>query len=271
MPSDLSHLISSTFLGIDADGLAGLRREFRSQASRIALRATIGVVAVAGINMIAPGEAWAGCVLATDVVCSGPTPDTITSITGAQSVTYQNGETNSSGKGLAVIGSAATPTVSVAIDPTSSITATDGSGASGGAALLISNNNGAITTTTPTKSGINGNLTSTVGAGLSAQTNNIAGDITIVQGATSTITGTTTGILARVNDAGSINVNVAGNVTATAGNAIDVGATNGAVVSDGAVTVTTLAGGVISANGGNGILANNSLKGTGGITITSNA
>jgi len=141
-----------------------------------------------------------------------------------------------------------------------------------------------------------GNVTTVGGTGINASTTglggvNVAGSGNVTTGAggtgiTATITnaantsdvivnrtgGTVTGdkgIVAKTDGLGNVNV-TAFSVTANNGTAIDAQATNSGV-SNGAVTVTTLAGGVISANGGNGILASNNLKGTGGITILNDA
>ena len=275
---------------------AGLkqRNALRSQSSRIALRATMGFVAVVGFNMLAPQQARADCLIAANIVCDGPVPDAFHLFTNFPSLTYQNGETNAATDGVAVVGGVLAPTVGVAVDATSAITASKVGAPNNGAALFISNDFGGISTTTPFGSGINGNLTSTVGQGLVATTNNAAGNIIIVQGATSTISGLTTGLLATVKINGIIDINALGTVTgasgisaqglagtggititgnkvtATAGTAI-IAEQFSTAVSNNAVTVTTLAGGLIKASGGSGIVARNQLNGSGGITIDSNA
>jgi hypothetical protein len=57
---------------------AALRRTLRSEASRLALRSTIGLAAVAGVSLLAPDRAWANCVVgAVTVQCdSTVTTDT---------------------------------------------------------------------------------------------------------------------------------------------------------------------------------------------------
>ena len=195
-----------------------------------------GVLA-AGVGL-APGAAFAGCVLAANVVCSGPVADTLQSIA-ADSVSYITGETNSSTKGLLVNnGGIAVKDVNVFIDATSSISATDATGAAAGNALFLFNNKANITTTTPSGAGILGNLTSTVAAGLKAQNTLATGNITIVQGSVSTITGTTAGIDLNATG-GTTDVTIGGVVKATAGTGV------AGVSTTGDITVTVLATGKI--------------------------
>lgn len=48
---------------------SALRGNLRSQASRLALRSTIGIAAAAGLSLMAPGQAWADCVIGVTIQC----------------------------------------------------------------------------------------------------------------------------------------------------------------------------------------------------------
>ena len=115
-----------------------------------------------------------------------------------------------------------------------------------------------------------GNVTTgALGTGINATITNAANASDVIVNRTGgNVTGDK-GIVAKTDGTGNVNV-TAFSVTANKGNAIDAQA-SGFGVSDGAVTVTTFAGGVISANTGTGILVQNSLKGSGGITVLSDA
>jgi len=221
----------------------------RTGTSHFALRSVLSLIGAASATLIAAQPAYANCVGTTAVVCDGATgPNTSGTISGATSVTFLNGETQAGTNGLVVSGSPNTPTVAIAIDRTSSITASTASPGNDGSALSINNNFGGILTTTPGFTGIGGNLTSSVGAGLAAVTNNTAGNIALVQNAGSVIAGGTSGISATVQGGGTIAVTTSGTVSSTAGSGIAT--TTGAT--GGATTVT--ANGNVAATAGTAVL-----------------
>src|SRR3569623_2063616 len=57
---------------------AARRRSLQTQASRLSLRSTVAAATLAGISMIAPGQAWAQCIVGCVTVTCGDTPTTNT-------------------------------------------------------------------------------------------------------------------------------------------------------------------------------------------------
>ncbi|MFM6829338.1 MAG: beta strand repeat-containing protein, partial [Novosphingobium sp.] len=232
---------------------AKARRLFESGASHRALRVTMGAFAATTGLFALTAPAMANCVrepdpaTGLDFLCSGTTgPSTTNGLTGGwTSNTYVDGETRFAATGLH--GNINSATFGVAIDSTSSITSSVAGGNLGlndGTALFIVNT-GDITSVTPYGSGINGNLSSSLAAGLRLSVTG-AGSIDITQGSTSTISGATSGIISNVAGAGSTKLALEGQVLGGSGPAITATSAGGEML----LTNTNFASSFSSNNGG---------------------
>ena len=128
---------------------AARRRSLQTQASRLSLRSTVAAATLAGISMIAPGQAWAQCIVGGVTVTCGDTPTTNTTypanppadreyqgVSGSPIVVNVNPGATVSGNGIAVSNSG-TGGVTVANSGTISVDAGNTPTAGGTAALAI--------------------------------------------------------------------------------------------------------------------------------------
>ncbi|MET3577331.1 outer membrane autotransporter protein [Mesorhizobium robiniae] len=220
-----------------------MRRSLRAQASQLALRSAIGIVAAAGASLLAPGQAWAACTVAGVTVQCGTTSTTDTTYpTNPPDDRYYDGSsgglitltvdagTTVSGHGLA-FSNAGTGGVTVTNNGTISVDAGNTPTAGGTAALSVSAAGGPIVYT---------------------------GGSIINNGAGNAFDVTQTG------GAGSVDITVSGNVSAATGEGItvrDVATSTGISVITNDVTALTVARDAIDAQ---------SQSLTGNVTIEAN-
>ncbi|MES2044814.1 MAG: hypothetical protein V4475_13150 [Pseudomonadota bacterium] len=247
------------------------RRNLCSQASRLTLRSVIAAATVAGVSLLAPGQAWAQCLVGgTTVTCDTTTTTNTTFPANAPNdrnyqgllpvpvvVTVNPGATVS-GNGIAV-SNAGTGGVTVTNNGAISVDAGNTPTAGGTAALSVSAAGGAITYT---------------GGSITNNGNGNAFDAVQTGGV------------------GSVNINVTGNVSAAAGEGItvrDVATSTGISVTTNAVTaltagkdgidaqsqsltgnITEVANGNIQAGNAGMVAAILNAAGTGNIDVTAN-
>ncbi|WP_244420747.1 autotransporter outer membrane beta-barrel domain-containing protein [Mesorhizobium japonicum] len=200
---------------------SALRHKLCSQASWLALRSAIGIATAAGVSLLAPAQAWADCVVGgTTVQCdTTSTTDTTFPANAPNDRNYQGllpvpiGVTIDVGTTVSGYGFAVTNTgtggVTITNNGAISVDAGNTPTAGGTAALSVSAAGGAITYT-------GGSIT-----------NNGAGNAFDVS---------------QTGGAGSVNINVTGNVSAATGEGIvvrDVTTSTGISVTTGAVTALT--------------------------------
>src|SRR3569623_216954 len=198
---------------------AARRARLNAQASRITLRSTVAAATLAGISMIAPGHAWAQCsVGGVTVTCSTTTTTTDT--------TYPANAPND----RHYTGPSATPII-VNVDNGAAITGN-------GLAVTNTAGGGAPVTNGGTIS-VDAGKTPTAG-GTAALSMTAAGGPIVYTGGSITNNGSGNAFDAVQTGVGSVDINVAGDVTAANGEGItvrDVATSTGvSVTTNGAVT-----------------------------------
>ncbi|HSI18106.1 MAG TPA: hypothetical protein VK980_10075, partial [Sphingomonas sp.] len=247
------------------------RRNLCSQASRLTLRSAIAVATVAGVSFIAPGQAWAQCLVgATTVTCDNTvTTDTTFPANPPVDRNYQ---------GLLPV-----PIV-VTVDPGTTVSGNGLAATNTGAGGITVANGGTISVdagNTPTAGG-------TAALSLSA-----AGGPIVYTGGNIINNGNGNAFDARQTAGiGSVNIIVTGNVVAATGEGItvrDVATSTGISVTTGAVTaltagkdgidaqsqsltgdITEVANGNIQAGNAGMVAAILNAAGTGNIAVTAN-
>ncbi|SFP39821.1 hypothetical protein SAMN03159463_04178, partial [Mesorhizobium sp. NFR06] len=199
-----------------------LRGNLRSQASRLALRSSMGIAAAAGMTLLAPGQAWAGCLVGVVTVQCDNTSTTDTTYPANPPVDrlYQ--------------GLLPTPII-VTVDP--------GTTVSGNGLAFINSGTGGVTVTNDGAISVDAGNTPTSG-GTAALSVSTAGGPIIYTGGSITNNGSGNAFDAvQTGGVGSVNINVSGDVTAAAGEGItvrDVTTSTGVTVVTGNVTALTV-------------------------------
>jgi outer membrane autotransporter protein len=255
---------------------SALRRTLRSQVSGIALRSAIGVAAVAGVSLLAPGAAWADCTVVGGVVqCTSTSTTNTTSPANPGADRHHTGSVAGSPVSLSVLTGATVSGHGLAVTNTS----TGGVTVANDGAIVVDAGN------TPTQGGTAALSVTAAGGsiiytGSGSITNNGAGDaVNIVN-----------------NGAGTVTVDISGASSSAGGNGVfvhdmtglggggDISVTTGDVTALGAFSsgifvqtrsstadITVVANGDIRADrfGIHGEIVLGA-SGTGDITITAN-
>jgi hypothetical protein len=199
-----------------------LRRTLRSQASRLALRSTIGIAAAAaGVTLLAPGQAWADCIVGgVTVQCDTTvTTDTTFPLSPPTDRAYQ--------------GNLATPIV-VTIDP--------GATVSGNGLAFRNIGTGGVTVTNNGTISVDAGNTPTAGGTAALALVGAGGAITYTGGSIINNGNGNAFDARQTGGVGSVNINVSGAITAATGGGIqvrDVATSNGISITTGAVTALT--------------------------------
>ncbi|MGY4398224.1 hypothetical protein ACVWZA_003428, partial [Sphingomonas sp. UYAg733] len=191
----------STSIPARASTKSALRTNLRSQASRLALRSTIGIAALAGVSLLAPGQAWADCLVGGVTVQCGDTSTTNTTFPASppSDREYQ--------------GVAAIP-IQVIVDPGTAVT---------GNGLAVSNaGTGGVTVTNSGSISVDGGNTPTAGGTAALSVRAAGGPITYTGGSITNNGAGNALDVQQTGGVGSVNLNVTGSIVATTGEGITV-------------------------------------------------
>ena len=213
--------LSSSISG-QASTKSTLRRTLRSQASRLALRSTIGIAAAAaGVTLLAPGQAWADCLVgATTVQCDNTvTTDTTFPANSPLDRHYQ--------------GLLPTPII-LNVDP--------GTTVSGNGLAIVNLGAGGITATNNGTISVDAGNTPSAGGTAALSLTSAGGPITYTGGSIINNGNGNAFDVRQTGGVGSVNINVSGAITAATGEGItvrDVATSTGISITTGAITALT--------------------------------